>query len=101
MRLPGHEEEGAHMPAFAREPETGDACRMMEALGIEPGGSVVPRLSLLYAAVFHRCQACPSKQLCRDWLLGDAHPASLPPSFCPSADALFELRYAQFADVRR
>ncbi len=85
------------MPVFARETETAYACRMMEALGIEPGGSVIPRLSLLYSAVFRRCQSCPSKKLCGEWLDLDA-PASLPPRFCPNSDALFELRYRQIAD---
>jgi hypothetical protein len=41
---------------------------MMECLGIEPGGGVVPSLGLSYATAFHRCEACPSKQACRDWL---------------------------------
>ncbi len=65
---------------------------MMERLGIEPGGGVVPRLSLSYATAFHRCEACPSKQTCRDWL--DRMPRSLviAPSFCPNADILCELQ---------
>jgi hypothetical protein len=88
---------GNHMPVFARELGTADACRMMEALGIEPGGSVVPRWGLLYSAVFRRCQSCPSKSLCRKCLDRDTHLASLPPSFCPSSDALFELQYLQLA----
>ena len=64
---------------------------MMERLGIEPGGGAAPSLSLSYAAAFHRCEACPSKQACRDWL--DRTPASVAfaPRFCPCADILFEL----------
>jgi hypothetical protein len=64
---------------------------MMERLGIEPGGGAVPSLSLSYATAFHRCEACLSKQACRDWL--DRAPASVAfaPSFCPCADILFEL----------
>ena len=64
---------------------------MMERLGIEPGGGTVPSLSLSYAAAFHRCEACRSKQACRSWL--DQTPASgaFAPRFCPCADILFEL----------
>ncbi len=67
-------------------------CEMMERLGIERGGGVVPRLSLSYATALHRCDACPAKEACRDWL--DSLPASvpLPPRFCPNADIFFELQ---------
>jgi hypothetical protein len=68
---------------------------MMTRLGIEPNGSILPRLSLRYATAFHRCEACPFKQACRDWL--DHAPAlvSLAPHFCPDADILFELQFDQ------
>jgi len=85
------------MAAFVREPERAYGCKMMEALGIEPGGGVVPRLSLLYSAIFRRCQSCPTKKLCREWV-DHAYPATLPPGFCANADALFELQYRQLAD---
>jgi len=67
-------------------------CEMMERLGIELGGGVVPRLSLSYAIVLRRCETCPAKKACRDWL--DSLPASvsLPPRFCPNADIFFELQ---------
>src|SRR5450755_1345042 len=69
-------------------------CEMMERLGIERGG-VVPCLSLSYATALHRCEACPIKQACRDWL--DSFPASvsLPPRFCPNADIFFKLQVDQ------
>jgi Family of unknown function (DUF6455) len=69
--------------------------RMMRRLGIEPGAGIVPQLSLSYIAAFHRCEACPSKQACRDWL--DSAPASvsLAPHFCPNADIFFELQVCQ------
>jgi hypothetical protein len=69
--------------------------RMMQRLGIEPGGGVVPHLSLSYIAAFRRCEVCPSKQACRDWL--DSTPASalLAPRFCPNADIFFELQVDQ------
>ena len=55
---------------------------MMERLGIDPAGGVVPRLSLTYLTAFHRCHSCPSKQTCRAWLdstcIGDVRPALLP-----------------------
>jgi Family of unknown function (DUF6455) len=65
---------------------------MMERLGIEPGGGVVPRLSLTYATAFHRCEACPSKQTCRDWLDRMPRSVAVAPSFCPNADILCELQ---------
>src|SRR5579862_3955379 len=68
---------------------------MMARLGIEPGGGAVPRLGLSYATAFHRCEACPSKQACREWL--DRMPRSLActPHFCPDADIIFELQVDQ------
>jgi len=68
---------------------------MMERLGIEPGGGVVARLGLRYATAFHRCEACLSKQTCRDWL--DRMPRSvvIASSFCPAADILSELQVDQ------
>jgi Family of unknown function (DUF6455) len=70
-------------------------CEMMERLGIEQGGGVIPRLSLKYLTVLRRCEACPAKKACRDWL--DSLPASvsLPPRFCPNADIFFELQFDQ------
>ena len=70
-------------------------CEMMERLGIEPGGGVVPRLGLIYSTAFHRCEACPSKQACRDWLDSMAGPVEFAPRFCPNADVLFELQVDQ------
>ena len=79
----------------ARERRPIYMCEMMECLGIEPGGGVVPSLSLSYATALHRCEACPSKQACRDWL--DRMPASavFAPRFCPNADIFFELQVDQ------
>ena len=70
-------------------------CEMMERLSIEPGGGVISRLGLSYATAFHRCESCPSKQACRDWL--DSMPASVvfTPRFCPNADIFFELQADQ------
>ena len=67
-------------------------CEMMEHLGIEPGGGVVPHLSLSYMIAFHRCEACPVKQACRAWLDGAPPQVTLAPRFCPNADILFELQ---------
>jgi hypothetical protein len=66
--------------------------RMMQRLGIEPGGGVVPRLSVSYITAFHRCETCPSKQACRVWL--DSMPASvlLAPRFCPNSGIFLELQ---------
>jgi hypothetical protein len=70
-------------------------CEMMEHLGIEPGGGVAPSLGLSYTTAFHRCETCPSKQACRDWL--DRMPASVAfaPRFCRNADIFFELQVDQ------
>ncbi len=79
----------------ARERQSIHIREMMERLGIEPGGGMVPRLGLSYVTAFHRCETCPSKQDCRDWL--DSMPASaaLAPHFCPNADIFFELQVDQ------
>jgi hypothetical protein len=69
-------------------------CEMMDRLGIEPGGDV-PRLSLSYMAAFHRCESCPSKQACRDWLEINPAPVLFAPCFCPNADIFFELQMDQ------
>jgi len=41
---------------------------LMEHLGIELAGGVVPFLSLSYMTAFHRCESCPLKRVCRAWL---------------------------------
>lgn len=86
-------ENSARQPTYISE--------MMQRLGIEPGGGVVPRLSLAYMTAFHRCETCPAKEACREWL--DSMPRSVAsaPSFCPNDDILFELRVDQpsHADV--
>ena len=64
---------------------------MMERLGIEPGGGAAPSLSLSYATAFHRCEACLSKQACRDWLDRMLASVAFAPRFCPSAEIFFEL----------
>jgi hypothetical protein len=76
----------------ACEPRSISICEMMQRLGIEPGGGVVPRLSLSYAAALHRCETCPSKQACRDWLDSMSASVALAPRFCPNADIFFELQ---------
>jgi Family of unknown function (DUF6455) len=68
--------------------------RMMERLGIEPGGGVLPRLSLRYSTVVRGCKDCPATQACGAWL-DRAAPTGRPPRFCPNADILFELQLDQ------
>ena len=70
-------------------------CEMMDRLGIERAGGVVARLGLTYAVAFRRCEACPSKQACREWL--DRKPPWLgfAPRCCPNADIFHELRLNQ------
>jgi hypothetical protein len=69
--------------------------RMMRHLGIEPGAGIVPQLSLSYIAAFRRCETCPSKQACRDWLDSARASVSLAPRFCPNAGIFFELQVDQ------
>jgi Family of unknown function (DUF6455) len=69
--------------------------KMMVRLGIEPGASVVPTLGLRYAAAFHVCEACSSKDSCRAWLARAPAEVNFAPRFCPGADILFELQFDQ------
>ena len=80
---------------IARERKPNYLCEMMERLGIEPGGGMAPHLGLSYATALRRCEACPSKEGCRDWL--DSMPTSVAfaPRFCPNADIFFELQVDQ------
>jgi hypothetical protein len=68
---------------------------MMDRLGIERGGGVVPRLGLSYATAFRRCEACLYKQACREWLDSRREPALFAPCYCPNADIFFELQINQ------
>ena len=72
-----------------------EAREMMARLGIEAAGGVLPGSSLRYMTVFRRCEACPCKQTCQAWLAGAPAEVMLAPSFCPSADMLFELQFDQ------
>ena len=69
---------------------------MMQRLGIAADFGVLPRWSLSYATALHRCQSCPSKQACRQWLDSAPAPAAFAPRFCPDADILFELQVDLF-----
>lgn len=82
------------VPAL-RERQPTHIVEMMQRLGIEPGGGAVSQLCLSYAAAFHRCEACPSKPACREWLDSAPQPATFAPRFCPNADILFELQVDQ------
>ncbi len=68
---------------------------MMERLGIEPGGGAVPHLGLSYATALRRCEACPSKESCRDWLDGVPTSVAIAPRFCPNGDIFLELQVDQ------
>ena len=65
---------------------------LMKRLGIDPSEGVITRLSLSYATAFHRCESCPAKQECRDWLDGAPQSVTSAPRFCPNADIMFELQ---------
>jgi len=67
---------------------------MMNRLGIEPGGGVLPQYGLRYAAAERNCAECGAKAACRKWL--HAHEvARLAPPFCPNGDTFFELQFDQ------
>jgi|SRR5450756_208862 hypothetical protein len=68
---------------------------MMERLGIELGGGVLPKFSLSYATALHRCESCPSKCACRKWLDNMPDSVSFAPPFCPNVDIFFELQVDQ------
>jgi len=68
---------------------------LMKRLGIDPSEGVVARLGLSYATAFHRCETCPAKQECRDWLGGAPQSVAFAPRFCPNADIMFELQVNQ------
>ncbi len=68
---------------------------MMVSLGIDLDAEALPRLNLRYPTAFHRCEACPSKTACREWLDRVAGSASFAPRFCSNADILFELQCDQ------
>jgi hypothetical protein len=74
---------------------------MMARLGIEPSGNALPRLSLRYATAIRRCEACTSKDACRNWLDQSPETVSVAPKFCPDADILFELQLDQPGSNRR
>jgi len=69
--------------------------QMMECLGIEPGGGVVPQLSLRYMTALHRCESCTSRRECREWLKSAPASSGLAPPFCPNREILFELQFDQ------
>ena len=75
----------AHRPVYMRE--------MMKRLDIDPAGAILPQVCLSYFTALHRCESCPCKQTCRDWLDERAAAAGAPPHFCPCADILFELQF--------
>lgn len=70
-------------------------CEMMERLGIEPGGGMAARVGPSYALALHRCEACLSKEACREWLDSMSTSVAFAPGFCPNADIFFELQIDQ------
>jgi len=64
--------------------------KMMEQLGIEVGGGVIPRFGLMYASAARTCRKCESVEACTKWL-GTGAATSIAPDFCPNADIFFEL----------
>jgi len=68
---------------------------MIERLGIEAGGGILPRSSLTYASAFHRCEQCQTPDACREWLKAAPQAINRAPKFCPNGDIFFELQFNQ------
>ena len=73
---------------------------MMERLGIEVGGGILPRPSLTYAAARHRCEKCRTPDACREWLKTAPEALNFAPKFCRNGDILFELQFDQLVGPR-
>jgi hypothetical protein len=63
---------------------------MLERLGIDECGGVIPRFGLMYASAVRSCQKCTSAHACTKWI-DVASSNSIAPDFCPIADIFFEL----------
>jgi hypothetical protein len=72
--------------------ETGNFYEMMERLGIRQCEGALSRLSLRLGIALRRCESCPSKKDCREWLDQAPRRANFAPRFCKNADILFELQ---------
>jgi len=82
------------MTTNAEDSETLLIGAMMNRIGIEPAGGVLPQYALRYMAAQRNCAACGAKPACGKWL--DAHEAAASaPSFCPNGDTFFELQLDQ------
>jgi Family of unknown function (DUF6455) len=74
----------------ARDLRDVNVYKMMEHLGIELGGGVIPRFGLMYASAVRSCEKCRSVHACTEWL-ETASSTSFAPKFCPNAGIFFEL----------
>ncbi len=83
------------MAAPVSESQTTFIAELMRRLGIAPGESLPPQLSLIYAAAVERCEACQSRQACGEWLASMPQSLVSAPDFCPIAEILFDLRVNQ------
>jgi hypothetical protein len=72
--------------------ETGNLYEMMDHFGIRQCEGALSRLSLRLGIAMRRCEACPSKTDCREWLDQAPPLANLAPRFCRNANILFELQ---------
>lgn len=69
--------------------------KMMERLGIERGGGVLPRLGLVYASAVRTCHQCERSDVCHEWLKVASTAFNVPPKFCPNADLFTQLAFDQ------
>ena len=68
---------------------------MMERLGIEGGGGVLPGLGLAYASALRTCHQCERGEACHEWLKVMSTMLRSPPKFCPNADLFCQLTFEQ------
>ena len=65
--------------------------QMLDCLGVDLGGSVVPRLGSVLISAFYACQSCDAAESCRDWLAHLSADHATPPDFCINQDILAEV----------
>ncbi len=69
--------------------------KMMQRLGLETAGSVLPQLGLIYASAVRTCHQCEQSDACREWFKVAPTTLQLAPTFCPNRDLLCQLAFDQ------
>jgi len=77
--------------------QLGNLAEMMERLGLDPAAVARHRLGFVVSSAVKTCQACPSGDVCRDWLLRATPTLQKAPAFCPNAGRFAELLVNQMS----